>query len=86
MDPATWRGPTLTIAGQAFLLNVLAIEGPSQIARAAILVAGLLTLVGASIALLHLGSRERLYAVADRHAQRGTPSRRRPGASREGVA
>jgi hypothetical protein len=63
-NAATWQAPTLTIAGQAFLLNVLATDELDETARLAVLIAGLLAIVAAVWALWRLLARERLYSVA----------------------
>jgi hypothetical protein len=62
-NAATWQAPTLTIAGQALLLNVLAAD-LDQAARFVVLIAGLFTIAAAVWALWRLRARERLYSVA----------------------
>lgn len=61
-DQAMWQAPALTIAGQAFLLQVLADEGLECLARLAVLVAGLLATWAAGWAIFHLRKREKEYS------------------------
>jgi hypothetical protein len=57
-----WRDPALTIAGQAFLLRVLADEGLDWWARAVVLAAGVLATVAAILSLRQLRKREVEYS------------------------
>jgi hypothetical protein len=57
-----WQAPALTIAGQAFLLRVLADEGLEWWARAVVLLAGILATLAATLALRHLRKREVEYS------------------------
>jgi hypothetical protein len=61
-DQAMWQAPALTIAGQAFLLRVLADEGLEWWARAMVLLAGILATLAAAIAIPHLSNREKEYS------------------------
>jgi hypothetical protein len=61
-DQAQWQAPALTIAGQAFLLRVLADEGLEWWARAFVLGAGLLATFAAGYSLVKLRQREVEYA------------------------
>jgi len=59
-----WQAPALTIAAQAFLLNVLTDSSIDSSARVWILVAGILALVAAIASLLRLREREVRYSDA----------------------
>jgi hypothetical protein len=61
-DQAMWQAPALTIAGQAFLLRVLADEGVEWWARAVVLLAGILATLAAALAIRHLRKREKEYS------------------------
>jgi hypothetical protein len=80
---ALWLAPVLTMAAQAFLLQILSRESLGQAARASVLAAGLLSTVAALWSLLRARSREVLYseAIADYLEQAGLPDVR-PGALR----
>jgi hypothetical protein len=62
---AQWQAPTLTIAAQAFLLQVLTDEEAA--ARGWILAAGIAACIAAMVALLRLRQREILYSDAIAH-------------------
>ena len=90
-DQVMWQAPALIIAGQAFLLRVIADEGLEWWARAVVLGAGLLATFAAAVAIRHLSKREveysrRIEALATRiGVEDPSPppaSRRRRGASR----
>jgi hypothetical protein len=61
---ALWLAPVLTMAAQAFLLQVLSQGSICQGARAAVLVAGLLSTLAALWSLLRARSREVLFSEA----------------------
>jgi hypothetical protein len=61
-DQAQWQAPALTIAGQAFLLQVLADEGLDGVARGFVLAAGLLATFAAGVSLFLLRGREEEYS------------------------
>lgn len=61
-EQGQWQPPALTIAGQAFLLGVLADEGLEWWARAVVLVAGLLATLASVLLLLRLRTREVEYS------------------------
>jgi hypothetical protein len=61
-DQAQWQAPALTIAGQAFLLRVLADEGLEWWARAVVLAAGFLATLAAALSLRWLRRREVEYS------------------------
>jgi hypothetical protein len=61
-DQVMWQAPALTIAGQAFLLQVLANEGLECVARAFVLAAGIAATWAAAIAIFHLRKREVQYS------------------------
>jgi hypothetical protein len=61
-DQAQWQAPALTIAGQAFLLQVLADEGLDCVARGFVLAAGLLATIAAFFSLFLLRGREEEYS------------------------
>jgi hypothetical protein len=63
-----WQAPTLTIAGQAFLLALLADQDLATGVRRAVFVAGVLAVIAAVISLLRLRSREVTYSEAPRAA------------------
>jgi hypothetical protein len=70
LDQSTWQAPGLTIAAQAFLLNVLTNEAVDPLARAVILVAGVGAVLAAAASLLRLRFREVLYSeVIGRYAE-----------------
>jgi len=60
--PGDVAGARLTIAGQAFLLPVLADETLDCRARAVVLLAGLLAAFAAAVAIWHLRKREVEYS------------------------
>jgi hypothetical protein len=71
LDQSTWQAPGLTIAAQAFLLNVLTNAAVDSFARAVILVAGVGAVLAAAASLLRLRYREVLYSeVVGRYAER----------------
>ena len=57
-----WQAPALTIAGQAFLLQVITNAEVGCAARAAVLVAGLVALTAAIKSLRQVLKREREYS------------------------
>jgi hypothetical protein len=63
-DQAMWRAPTLTIAGQSFLLALLANEDLSEGLRQALFWASLLTVLAAVVVLLLNRAREVAYSEA----------------------
>jgi hypothetical protein len=63
-NAATWQAPTLTFAGQAFLLIVLSDGGLDRAARLIVLIAGITATLAALVSLRRLLARERLYSEA----------------------
>lgn len=63
-DQAMWQAPTLTIAGQSFLLALLANQDLATDVRRLVFIAGVLAVFAAVVALLRLRSREVLYSEA----------------------
>ena len=63
-DQAMWQAPTLTIAGQSFLLALLANQDLATDVRRLVFIAGVLAVFAAVVALLRLRSREALYSEA----------------------
>jgi hypothetical protein len=61
-DQSQWQAPVLTIAAQAFLLQVLADEGLECVARGFVLAAGLLATWAAGLSLRWMRKREREYS------------------------
>jgi hypothetical protein len=80
-DQAMWQAPALTIAGQAFLLRVLADEGLEWWARAVVLAAGMLATLAAAVGLVQLRRREvdysRRITALCAHVGLGDPTPRR---------
>jgi hypothetical protein len=63
-ETAMWQAPTLTIAAQAFLLQVLTAADVPTVTRIMVMVAGVLACGTAILALLMLRNREVEYAEA----------------------
>jgi hypothetical protein len=84
---AHWLAPVLTMAAQAFLLQILSRGSLCQAARASVLAAGLLSTVAALWTLLRARSREVLYseAIANYLQEAGLPDVR-PDALRQHLA
>jgi hypothetical protein len=61
-EQGQWQPPALTIAGQAFLLRVLADEGLESWARAVVLAAGLLATLASALLLRGMRKREEEYS------------------------
>jgi hypothetical protein len=57
-----WQAPALTIAGQAFLLQVITNSDVDCVARLAVLLAGLVALLSAVLSLFRVRKREKEYS------------------------
>jgi hypothetical protein len=66
-DQAMWLAPVLVVAGQAFLLQVLSTDSLGALARAPVLLAGLVATLAALVALLRGHAREVEYSEAIAH-------------------
>jgi hypothetical protein len=64
IEQAMWQAPTITIAGQAFLLQVLTTPDVRQGARTVVMAAGVMACTAAVLSLLRLRAREVQYAEA----------------------
>jgi hypothetical protein len=79
-DQSMWQAPALTIAAQAFLLNVLTDESVDMAARAVILVGGVTASAAAAASLIRLRWREVQYSeeIGRWFADRNLPDPRLP--------